>query len=214
LDDEIDKVLAESEDTSDTNELLEDTSETDDAQFIDLDDLDLEELQKRFESGEFEVINGENGESMDMEDLDIEALIQEIQQMESNFDDDDNDTEKEEDSVKETQEVWIEDEDKFQRHFESQDFLDEPELPPVPVNGGGSGTTTATAAKVKATLAAGAPDWLSTRRAKLASNHASATGIGMMTPSELRNQKSQNTKSKTLTTLPEVVVNIRPSSKF
>ena len=193
LDDEIDKVLAESEDTSDTNELLEDTSETDDAQFIDLDDLDLEELQKRFESGEFEVINGENGESMDMEDIDIEALIQEIQQMESNFDDDDNDTEKEEDSVKETQEVWIEDEDKFQRHFESQDFLDEPELPPVPVNGGGSGTTTATAAKVKATLAAGAPDWLSTRRAKLASNHASATGIGMMTPSELRNQKSQNT---------------------
>lgn len=197
LDDEIDKLLA---DTSETDELLADTSETDenddddadeadDAQFIDLDDLDLEELQKRFESGEFEVINGESGETM--EDLDIEQLIREIQQMESNLDDEDdeedenNTDEDEEDNTQETKEVWIEDEDKFQKHFETQDFLDEPELPPVPLKGGGGMRAT------PATPAAGAPDWLSTRRAKLASNHATATG--MMTPSELRNQKTQNT---------------------
>ena len=192
LDDEIDKLLDTSEtDDKDDNDDNGDV-DVENGQFIDLDDLDLEELQKRMESGEFEMINGESGDSM--EDLDIEQLIREIQQMESNPEEEDGEgsnsnsnsgnTEKkeEEDYTEEKQEVWIEDEDKFQKHYETQDFLDEPELHVhVPVKEEGATPTPA----------AGAPDWLSTRRAKLATSHGTFTG--MMTPSELRNQKSQTT---------------------
>ena len=105
LDDEIAKFIMEDKEAGET------------AQFIDLDDVDFEDFQKRFDNGEFGL-----NEDIVEEDLDMEKLMEEIQAMEADDEDD------VEGDVDEDGDVGdAEGDDIFQRHFEATDFLESPE---------------------------------------------------------------------------------------
>jgi len=159
MEDEIDKLIRE------------DVDAEEDGTFIDLDNVgDMEELKKRFADGEFERMDlGDD----DAEDVDIEQLIKEIQEMEGirdddeSSEDDDGATDDIEDIMMEDGRVERENEDMFQKQFESQDFLEEA----LPREEKGTPSTAAV------------PDWLSTRRSKLA--------MGMMTPADARKKQTE-----------------------
>lgn len=143
--------------------MREDQEANEIAQFIDLDELDLEDFKRRFDSGEIEANEG----ILD-EDVDLDELLEAIQAMEAGeLDDDDVDDEDEElfidyDDHEEEGEGsdYLGKEDKFQKHFETSDFLESSKE---------------------------APDWLSTRRAKLSNPKA----MGMMTPSDARKRRRE-----------------------
>jgi ribosomal silencing factor RsfS len=137
LDDEIKKFMKEDQESNEN------------VQFIDLDELDLEDFQQRFDSGEIEA----NEDILD-KDMDLDQMIAAIHAMEASDGDD-------EDIVNENMDdIDIGSEDKFQKHFETSDFLEESQE---------------------------APDWLSTRRAKM----SKPEGMGMMTPSDARKRRRQ-----------------------
>lgn len=145
LEDEIQKFIQESQDSNEN------------VQFIDLDQLDLEDFKLKFYSGEI----GVNDDIVD-EDVDLDQLIEAIHEMEASYaDDDDEGNDGDGDELIEDD---VTKKDKFQEHFESSDFIE--------------------------SSSKEAPDWLSTRRAKL-SQPAAAAAMGMMTPSDARKRRRE-----------------------
>lgn len=138
--------------------------------FVDIDDIDIKELQKRFKSGEFAPTDDYDGET------DIDALMKELDGMELNDDEfkamianQDSQNNDEEGGRKISDEEYNDFVDKFQAHFETEDFVQ----------------------KSKDQDQATIPDWLSTRRAKLKGD---AQTSGLLKPSEYR--KSQRETSE------------------
>jgi ribosomal silencing factor RsfS len=151
LEDEIQKFIQESQDSNEN------------VQFIDLDQLDLEDFKLKFDSGEI----GVNDDIVD-EDVDLDQLIEAIHEMEASYADDDEEADDADQGNDGDGDALIEDDvtkqDKFQEHFESSDFIE--------------------------SSSKEAPDWLSTRRAKL-SQPATAAAMGMMTPSDARKRRRE-----------------------
>ena len=125
--------------------ISQDTEANENVQFIDLEDMDMEDFQKRVESGEF---GDKENEDITEEDVDLDELIKSMQEMDMEMDKDEDyeeyvegkdDQDQGQGQGQEKEDDSGEKEDVFQKHFEANDFLQSQKV----------------------------PDWLSTRRAKM-----------------------------------------------
>ncbi|GFH44479.1 hypothetical protein CTEN210_00953 [Chaetoceros tenuissimus] len=138
-------------------QILKSQMDDTDNELIDLDGMNEDKLKLKFEQLDSDE---------DMDEETIAKLIQDLELMESDNQGDDTLEEKLIDMNDETTDI-LQEEDVFQKHFESQDFLSD------------SSTLSSTSSSSEV------PDWLATRRARL-SKTSTATPVGMMTPQQAK----------------------------